>query len=63
MVSTEVTLFELKACLHAEYIGDNKPFSWIRLFHRVFSANAHVIYLGGVSPNSFISLRTRFLKN
>lgn len=30
MVLTEVTLSELKACLHAEYIGDNKPFSWIR---------------------------------
>ena len=30
MALTEVTHSELKACLHAEYIGDNKPFSWIR---------------------------------
>lgn len=36
MALTEVTFSELKACLHAEYIGDNKPFSWIRLLHRVF---------------------------
>ncbi|HGN0352959.1 TPA: serine acetyltransferase [Proteus mirabilis] len=32
----KVTLAELKECLQAEYIGDKKPFSWLRLFHRVF---------------------------
>ncbi len=32
----KVTLAELKECLQAEYIGDKKTFSWLRLFHRVF---------------------------
>lgn len=27
MALTKVTLSDLKACLHAEYIGDNKPFN------------------------------------
>ena len=62
MALTEVTFSELKACLHAEYIGDNKPFSWIRLFHRVFFCQRSRYLFWWRVAQFFYFSKNRFLK-